>query len=265
MNAAVRTTGTRRSGLPTRFSRLRTACKSRFQLRLPRPLFFLGCKYRTKYDAWGRVLNVQDGSGNALAQSAIGNRYLFQGREYSWTTGIYYFRARWYDPVTGRWLSPDPIGISGGLNQYVFCANNPVMFVDPFGTCGQNSSGFWQLFGNALNNTATAMNQSMGQAIYSAVAGEWDDNRWSQISSGMWSTATPDDPRGTPYISTALGVSAGAAAIAAAAGSYEVATGFRTEVHGTHGWTTPHLQGIQGEPGVGPPAWGKTVWRWPAH
>ena len=41
---------------------------------------------------------------------------------------------RWYDPVTGRWLSNDPIGISGGLNQYVFCANNPVNFVDPLGT-----------------------------------------------------------------------------------------------------------------------------------
>jgi uncharacterized protein RhaS with RHS repeats len=40
---------------------------------------------------------------------------------------------RWYDPITGRWLSNDPIGISGGFNQYVFCANNPVNFVDPSG------------------------------------------------------------------------------------------------------------------------------------
>ena len=58
---------------------------------------------------------------------------LSQGREYSWVTGLYYFRARWYDPVTGRWLSPDPIGINGGLNQFVFCGNNPVNFVDPDG------------------------------------------------------------------------------------------------------------------------------------
>ena len=40
---------------------------------------------------------------------------------------------RWYEPVTGRFLSNDPIGISGGLNQYVFCANNPVNFTDAFG------------------------------------------------------------------------------------------------------------------------------------
>jgi uncharacterized protein RhaS with RHS repeats len=46
---------------------------------------------------------------------------------------LYYFRARWYDPETGRWLSKDPIGIRGGLNQYVSFGNNPVNFVDPFG------------------------------------------------------------------------------------------------------------------------------------
>ena len=86
-----------------------------------------------RYDAWGRVLGVYNGSGMLLAESALGNRYLWQGREYSWKTGLYYFRARWYDPITGRWLSNDPIGISGGLNQYVFCGNNPVNFVDPFG------------------------------------------------------------------------------------------------------------------------------------
>ena len=86
-----------------------------------------------EYDAWGNVLTVRDGAGNPLTESALGNRFLFQGREYSWSTGLYNFRARWYDPETGRWLSNDPIGISGGLNQYVFCANNPVMFDDPFG------------------------------------------------------------------------------------------------------------------------------------
>jgi len=86
-----------------------------------------------EYDAWGRVVSIKDGSGNVLSQSAIGNRYLWQGREYDATTGLYFFRARWYSPETGRWLSKDPIGISGGLNMYVFCANNPVNFTDPLG------------------------------------------------------------------------------------------------------------------------------------
>ena len=86
-----------------------------------------------KYDAWGNVLGVYDSSNQQITESSIGNRYLWQGREYSWKTGLYYFRARWYDPVTGRWLSNDPIGISGGLNQYVFCRNNPVNVRDPSG------------------------------------------------------------------------------------------------------------------------------------
>ncbi len=86
-----------------------------------------------RFDAFGRLEGVFDGSGKSLVQSAIGNRLLFHGREYSWGTGLYFFRARWYDPISGRWLSNDPIGISGGLNQYVFCANNPVNFVDPTG------------------------------------------------------------------------------------------------------------------------------------
>ena len=85
------------------------------------------------YDAYGKVLEIKDGNGAPLTKSAIGNRYLWQGREYSYTTGLYYFRARYYDAQTGRWLSKDPIGISGGLNQYVFCGNNPVNFTDPWG------------------------------------------------------------------------------------------------------------------------------------
>jgi len=96
-----------------------------------------------RYDAWGRVLGVYDASGSQIDESAVGNRILWQGREYSWKTGLYYFRERWYDPITGRFLSNDPIGISGGLNQYVFCGNNPVNFVDPFGLCEESSGLNW--------------------------------------------------------------------------------------------------------------------------
>ncbi len=71
---------------------------------------------------------------NHTSKSACGNRFLFQGREYDYDTALYYFRARWYEPETGRWLSPDPIGISGGLNLYAFCGNDSVNFVDPEGT-----------------------------------------------------------------------------------------------------------------------------------
>jgi len=86
-----------------------------------------------RYDAWGRVLGVYNAAGNQIDESAVGNRILWQGREFSFKTGLYHFRARWYDPGAGRWISNDPLGIAGGLNQTCFCANNPVNFHDPFG------------------------------------------------------------------------------------------------------------------------------------
>jgi hypothetical protein len=49
-------------------------------------------------------------------------------------------RARWYDPDLGRFLSEDPVGIQGGLNQYVFAGNDPINGVDPNGTCAYGNA-----------------------------------------------------------------------------------------------------------------------------
>ena len=48
-------------------------------------------------------------------------------------TGLINFRMRWYDAETGRWLSKDPIGLSGGLNLFCYSHNNPIVFGDKFG------------------------------------------------------------------------------------------------------------------------------------
>jgi RHS repeat-associated protein len=135
-----------------------------------------------RYDAWGRT-TVYDASGNPLSASAVGNRYCWQGREYSWKTGLYFFRARWYDPVTGRWLSNDPIGISGGLNQYVFCANNPVNFGDPFGLCEDSEPSLWDQFW--LNVYEDVSGQSPGFVTY----GLTETHSWigqTRHESAMW-------------------------------------------------------------------------------
>jgi|GEM_PF-1065824 len=87
-----------------------------------------------KYTAWGEV-TVLSSNGTVLAASAYGNRFTFQGREASYSTGLLFFRSRYYSASLGRWLSKDKIGISGGANQYVFCGNNPVNFTDAFGLC----------------------------------------------------------------------------------------------------------------------------------
>ena len=92
-------------------------------------------EYYEYEDAYGNV-RIYNSSGAELGESAYGNPFYFQGRVYDKETELYHFRARWYDPETGRWLSPDPIGISAGLNLYLFCNNNPVNFIDPEGLWG---------------------------------------------------------------------------------------------------------------------------------
>lgn len=64
--------------------------------------------------------------------------YTFTGREYDSESGFYYYRARYYDPKAGRFISRDPIGFQGGdTNFYRYVQNNPINWVDPEGlVCG---------------------------------------------------------------------------------------------------------------------------------
>jgi RHS repeat-associated protein len=59
--------------------------------------------------------------------------FTFTGRERDDETGLYYYRARYYDPQIGRFISKDPIGFKGGLNLYAYVGNNPVREIDPYG------------------------------------------------------------------------------------------------------------------------------------
>jgi len=89
---------------------------------------------RIRYDAFGRVLDVVDDQGASLGASAIDSRFAFTGREWDADAELYYYRARWYDPAAGRFLSEDPIGLAGGdSNFYRYVGNDPVNRTDPSG------------------------------------------------------------------------------------------------------------------------------------
>ena len=85
------------------------------------------------YDAWGNVI-LQSGDQYILSL----NRILYRGYYQDIETGWYYLQSRYYDPSVCRFINADGIDYLDtesltGLNLYTYCANNPVMYVDPSG------------------------------------------------------------------------------------------------------------------------------------
>src|SRR6266478_3350629 len=104
-------------------------------------------------DGLGTVTSLSNAAG-ALAQTytfdsfgkqtassgSLVNPFQYTAREFDSETGLYYFRARYYDPSIGRFLSEDPLETSGGdLNFYGYVGNSPGGFVDPTGLQRVNS------------------------------------------------------------------------------------------------------------------------------
>ncbi|KUG23353.1 rhs family protein [hydrocarbon metagenome] len=74
-----------------------------------------------------------DSFGNITISGSISQPFTYTGREYDSETGMYFYRARYYDPKIGRFVTKDPIGFEGGINVYAYVENNPVNTVDPEG------------------------------------------------------------------------------------------------------------------------------------
>ena len=88
-------------------------------------------------DSVGIVVNeyAYDGYGNFSQRSeGVENPYGFTGRYFDVESGLYYYRARYYDPATGRFLSEDPLNFGGAdTNFYRYVRNNPTNLKDPLG------------------------------------------------------------------------------------------------------------------------------------
>ncbi len=84
------------------------------------------------YDVYGQPA-IRDQQGNVITQSAIGNPYLFTGRKYDSEDGLYFYRARAYDPRTGRFLQRDPLHYTDSLTLYAYVGASPTCWVDPLG------------------------------------------------------------------------------------------------------------------------------------
>jgi RHS repeat-associated protein len=86
------------------------------------------------YDSYGTLTNSTGTLRNPLSYTA---------REFDNETGIYYYRARYYDQTTGRFLSEDPLGFNADVNSYRYALGSPLMYTDATGltvTCIYNQT-----------------------------------------------------------------------------------------------------------------------------
>lgn len=97
-------------------------------------------------DGLGSITALTDGTGNLLASyvydsfgnltastGTVTNPFQYTAREFDSETGLYFYRARSYDPGIGRFISQDPIDFQGGVNFYTYSQNNPATLTDPMG------------------------------------------------------------------------------------------------------------------------------------
>ncbi len=85
------------------------------------------------------------------ANNTFSNSYTYTGREWDKETGLYYYRARYYDPMEGRFISKDPIGFDGGdVNLFAYVQNSPTTRNDPTGLmvqlCSRPSDSLFGFF-----------------------------------------------------------------------------------------------------------------------
>ncbi len=91
-----------------------------------------------KYDSFGNITS-QTGT--------IDQPFTYTAREFDSESGLYYYRARYYDTSVGRFISKDqiglvPFGLEIGINHsYVYVGNNPVNFTDPLGLVKTQEKG----------------------------------------------------------------------------------------------------------------------------
>jgi len=133
-------------------------------------------------DASGAVTDTYayDAFGNVIADGSTVNPYRYTGREWDAETGLYYYRARYYDPQTGRFINEDPIGWVAGPNGYAYVANNPLYFTDPEGLMAHFAHA-----GNVI--TVSASITIYGPRANAALAAHWQqmiNDAWNSNPQG---------------------------------------------------------------------------------
>lgn len=129
---------------------------------------------RIEYDSYGNITRQTVGEfGVNFPFPVHGTPFLYNGRYGVMTdpNGLLYMRARYYNPHMKRFLNPDPIGFSGGMNFYAYADGNPISYLDPFGlgAVGERGSS-WLITPSSLGGWAAdqGINITLGSASYAS-------------------------------------------------------------------------------------------------
>lgn len=153
-----------------------------------------------EYDPWGKIYTTWT-FNNAHLTGAVKNPFCYRGYYYDSETGFYYLNSRYYDPVLGRFISPDSEAVitatPGALtdkNLYAYCDNNPITRADDGGE-------FW------FNVVIGAAIGFVGGLIDQAISGNWSVEGWIQtgISTIECAVSTVAGPVTGAVISGVLG------------------------------------------------------------
>ena len=124
---------------------------------------------------------VLDPFGRLVASSGSEQRRYYRGHPFSAATGLHFMNARWHDPMTGAFVSIDPLvsrtNDPQSYNAYTYARGNPLAFVDPTGASeAPASNSMWDSIKNALRRTTIAIGaafdavREVGTAALSAIS-----------------------------------------------------------------------------------------------
>ena len=140
---------------------------------------------RYGYSAFGETRVLSDLVGNSLR---------FAAREQDAESGLYFNRARYYDPLMGRFISEDPIGIAGGINPYVYAGNDPINNTDPSGLC-KRTKLVRQADGTSVSECADSGAGGPGAILDGVTITDSNSNPWLLSNDwSPWYVPLPDQP-----------------------------------------------------------------------
>ncbi|MBU6399281.1 MAG: hypothetical protein KGS61_03100, partial [Verrucomicrobia bacterium] len=163
-------------------------------------------------DVLGQVTDTYDydAFGNLLAQAAVGavptpNLYRFAGEQWDPDLGLYYLRARYLDPTSGRFWTMDPFEGSptdpSTLHKYAYCANNPVNRLDP--------SGKSYLMEMGVSASISEMMQVAMGALNRGLAAYVDGLNWGDVGKQAFNGSALSNDAQTGFMGGLLGYGIG--------------------------------------------------------